>query len=224
MRLCILVICLYTLLGCRCRDTNAQTNLTDTSKFVLFLNNFDKLNLPLSIMKLDDFGKYSDTLWQVINGSTQLVPNPVCKVIEKSNYNFIKVKYPTDKNYHYAGLYKTSVNDYFLLIMKQSNYLTNEYWLKLSLYNKIGNLLDTLTIAGQKVNDYDRYCKINTNLTINIRMIKELTSEEGDNDLLPALEIKEEYIITKDGHLKCLSHSKENGYFKFENNEIIRVK
>ncbi|HBL78303.1 MAG: hypothetical protein A2W90_16395 [Bacteroidetes bacterium GWF2_42_66] len=175
-------------------------------------------------MKLDDFGKYSDTIWQVINGSTQLVSNPVCKVIEKSNYDFIKEKYPTDKSYQYVGLYKTKVNDYFLLIMKQSNYLINEYWLKLSLYSKSGNLQDTLTIAGQKVNDYDRYCEIDTNFTINVRVFKELTSEENDNGILPAIETKEKYVITKDGHLKCLSHSKERGYFKIENNEILRVK
>ncbi|HQJ96765.1 MAG TPA: hypothetical protein PLN17_06555 [Candidatus Cloacimonas sp.] len=175
-------------------------------------------------MKLDDFSKYSDTIWQVIDGSTQLVPNPVCKVIEESNYDFIKEKYPIDKSYRYVGLYKAKINDYFLLIMKQSNYLINEYWLKLSLYSKSGNLQDTLTIAGQKVNDYDRYCDIDKDFTINVRVFKELTSEENDNTTLPAIEIKEKYVITEDGHLKCLSHSKEKGYFKIENNEIIRVK
>ena len=182
MRIYILIISLYVLLGCKYGDTHSPINKTDSSKFVLFLKNFDSLHLPLSIMKINDFGKYSDTIWQVINGSTQLVSNPVCKVIEKSNYDFIKDKYPTVESYHYMGLYKKRVNEYFLLIMKQNNYLLNEYWMKLCLYDKTGNLKDTLTIAGQKVNDYDCYCEIDTNLVISLRVIKELVSDENNNE------------------------------------------
>lgn len=225
MRLCILTICIYALLCCcRFEASNAQSSLIESSKFELFLNHFDTLHLPLRIMKLSDFGKYSDTIWRIINGYTQLVPNPVCRALEKSDYDFIKEKYPTDENFHYDGLYKTKVYDYFLVIMKQNNYLIDEYWLKLSLYNKVGILLDTLTIAGQKVNDYDRYCEIDTSFIINIRVFKELVSDENANETLPAIEIKEKYVITEDGHLKCLSQNKVRGYFKIENDEIIRVK
>lgn len=224
MKIWILAICLYALLGSRFNDTNTQTNLTDSSKFAFFINNFETLHLPLKIVSVSDFDKFMQSIWQNINGSNLLVHNPICKDIEKSNYNFIREKYPIDKNFHYFGFYKMKINEFFILIMRQTNDVNDDYWIKLNLYSKSGILQDTLTIAGQKVNDYDRYCEIDTNFTINIRVFKELASKENNNNTLTAIETKEKYVITKDGHLKCLSHSKEMGYFKFENNEIIRVK
>jgi hypothetical protein len=222
MKYCIFTIVMLTTFNCNYKDTSSGKN-DEQSSFSRFLVSFDTLKLPLSITKFNDFSQYSDSIWRVVDGQTRLLGNPIIREIRKSEYGFIKKKYPIRDQYHYFALSKATVNDYIVLLFKQSNHLEEEYWIKLNLYSNSGILLDTLTIAGQKVNVYDRYCEIDTNFSISIRIFQELFSEESNRDLLNAMETFENYVITKDGQFKLLERKSIVGNYRLEGNNMIKV-
>ena len=72
-------------------------------------------------------------------------------------------------------------------------------------------------------NDYDQYCRIDSNLYIEIRKLKDLAQSPQSREPWPKLETIEEYVISNDGYFKQTSFKQEKGLFTTNDDEIIRV-
>lgn len=120
-------------------------------------------------------------------------------------------------------MYKKNYKNYVLLVIIQINRLTGDYFLKLNVHGLSGYLIDTLSLAGQKIDDYNQYCRVDSNLIIKIRKLKDLTLSPQSREPWPELETKEEYELTNDGHFKQTYFKQEKGLFIIKDEEEIRV-
>jgi len=223
MKTYLIILGLIISLSCSTQiNKKHQRIITDVS-FTEYISKFNTLQLPLKINCLADFEKYGDNNWKEINGKTILVPNPLCPLIRINEYKYIRDKYPTNKNFYYQSVYKKGLKKYVLLVIEQTNRLTGDFFLKLNVHDLSGNLIDTLSLAGQKIDDFDQYCKIDSSLTIKIRRLKDLTQPPQSHEPWPELETIEVYILTDNGHFKQTYFKQEKGLFTTKENEIIRV-
>lgn len=221
MKKYLLLIEIAFSLCCLSQNSNNINIVEVDDYFKSYINTFTELKLPMGINKLDDFDKYSDVVLEKIKGETAVVENTLCPKILKKDYKYLSDKYPTGKNYTYQSVYKKKWNGLFLLIIVQSNNQTGDYFLFLNTCMPSGVIVDTLRLAGQKINDYDRFCTIDSNFTINIRTLKYLT--DNNNGGTNGFETIEEYLIKDDGHFSRIRFLKEKAVFSILNDEVIRI-
>jgi|GEM_PF-762762 len=221
MKQTALIFVLIISLNCLSQNSKNQNNQNLNISFTEFISKFVQLKLPLEINRLNDLGKYSDKIVKVVKGKNVLKTNPLCPTIPKDEYKFISDKFPTNKNFYYQSVYVKDYKNYVLLVIIQNNRITGDYFLKLNVYNLSGKIIDTLSLAGQKIDKTDRFCSIDTNLKIKIRILN--FYPDNQNGELNGLEIKEEYLIADDGHFKRTYYKKEEGLFLIKDDEEIRV-
>ncbi len=218
----ILVILIEFTLICCSQEKNKSIGLNNS--FKAFLLKFDTLKLPFSIKYPTDFSLYNNAVVIEKADSVIYVPNPKFKsldIIEVSE--FFKNKYSIEES-HFLALYKIQLKNSYLLLIKKENYnIEEETLFYLNILDSLGQLVDTLTIAGFRANDYFTYCEIDTSYRISIQKLKELPIE-NNIDLSPELETKQEYILTEDEHFKRTYFKQEKGYFIYKDDKIIRVR
>ena len=199
------------------------SNKKQNISFVQFVNKFDVLPLPFNLLDLNDLQKYADNIIQQTNSKTIIVPNPLCPLIYKCEYKYInKINSNTNDN-QYRRLYKRYTTKLILLLIKQTNNLTGDYSFNLNSYSLSGKLIDTLTLAGQKIDDYDQFCSIDSSLAIKIRIIKGLPQTQKPGEPSPNIEINKEYIITPDGYFKQTFYNQKQGYYRLIKGKWICV-
>jgi len=223
MKANIIIIWLIFSFNCLSQNYTKVNKQNNDVSFPEYISIFNSIKLPLNIFCLSDFDKYGDTNWKEVNGKTILVSNSSCPLIPSNYFKYIKDKYPTGKNYYYQSVYKKVLKNYVLLIIEQTNKQSGDYFLKLNTFGFTGNFIDTLTIAGQKIDDYDQFCSIDSSLVIKIRIIKGLPQTQKPGEPSPNIEINEKYIITDDGHFKQIFRNQENGYFRLIKGVWVRV-
>jgi hypothetical protein len=101
----------------------------------------------------------------------------------------------------------------------------DKFWIRLNLYNFKGNLIDTMTFAGQKVGHYKLDGKMNFENEISTFSYHEYKVDSTNFDNYYATELRKDYTITKDGFFKLNKLCKERSYFTNfgENNVVSRV-
>jgi len=223
MKTIAIIVWLIFSQNCFTQSFKKQVSKNTDISFAEFTKKFNVLELPLDISHLTDFGKYDDKVFKEVNGKTILVVNPLYPEIQINEYKYIKDKYSINKNFHYQSVYKTNFKKYILLVIEQTDRKLGDFFLKLNVYNLSGNLIDTLSLAGQKIDDYDQFCRIDSSLKIKIRRLKDLTQPPQSREPWPNLETIIEYIITDDGHFKQIYYKQQKGLFVRRNNEMIQI-
>jgi hypothetical protein len=205
------------------KKIDLKNDLTD-STFNSFLLKFDTLDLPFAVQNLDEFFKFNDSITVEDSLWVKYTPNPNFKTIDSIHFkSFLGKKY-SSLNSHYLYLFKYDYYDFYLIIIKQSIYDKHESWLKLNLYNKLGTLLDTITIAGQKVYFFDKYCSIDTNNIISIlTLFDNNTKWDSTTDTYFKQKVRESYKVSSDGHFERIGYKKYYGRIKVVNNTIIDI-
>lgn len=204
------------------KSSNKLAQLNDSIESFIF--KFDSLQLPFAISNPQSFSYFNDTIVVEDGNSNKYIPNPVFKVPFAHELNsYIRSKYILDDS-KYLCLYRYKKSEFWLLMFKKTTRDNLESWFFLNTINQYGEIIDTLRVAGFKVYDNFKYCEIDTGLNILLRTLKELPEDDNNTyDASPAIEIKEEYNITDDGFFKRISFMKENGYFIYKGDKIIRV-
>jgi len=223
LRIQMIVLFLAFSIGCSLKHSDNKLNKAN-EKFIAFLDKFDTLRLPFTVFGLDLLD-YTEKSWIGKVDTTLLIANPLLKPINESEYNFIKSKSPSYQSFRFYGVYKKKTDDYFLAVTMQKDLHKDEYWLRLNLFNNKGELLDTLTFAGQKVGLFNLYGKINFNLHITTYSYHDIKEDSTNFNNYYATEIRSEYNIAKAGKFKQIGLKNERGYFTNygERNIVSRV-
>ncbi len=179
-----------SLLGC----SNERSNPKGTGDSIAFNDFFERakeLTLPFRL----NIGSDSVYSFTEKAGDTTGSSNRRFKKIDKSDYLYLKAKYPTEKKYLYRTLFKKRVNDDYLLLITQND-VSSDYLYRflLNSYSSSGNLLDTLAIAGT-IGALELSCDIDTSFQITTK--SELPSEHaaGKTDSIPVLRVIRMYRI-----------------------------
>jgi len=212
MRKILIFACLLFFASCLSKHSN-DTPKEGDRRFTEFLGEFDSLNLPYSIIGFNDLHKYSDSTWLIKPEKTLLVQNPLLRTIKKNELEYVKSKYSIDPQINYFAIYKRKLKNCYLTVLRQSNYDKNEFWLKLNLFDFKGNILDTLTFAGNKVGYYNKYGKRSPDLHISTRSYHNKMEDTTNLDNYYATEICNEYSISKENRFSLLKTKKERAYF-----------
>lgn len=221
MKKLIILVGLMISFGSFSQGHKKQVNKDIEVSFSNYLRRFKQLELPLDIYHLYDLGKYSNMITKEINGKTVLVPNPLCPTIPINEYKYLKDKYSIGKSLYYQSVYKKTCKNYILLVIIQNNRVNGDYFLKLNIHRLSGDLIDTLSLAGQRIDKIDRFGSIDSNLKIKIRTLNFISDTPSGQ--MNAIEIKEEYQITDYGYFKRTYFMKEKGVFIIKNGDEIRV-
>lgn len=218
----LLLTCFCTLISFNC---NSQSNTNDSisNSDIRKWGNFEIVNnlpLPFTIEKYKDFEKYSVKLLSDVNGKWVLVDNLRFKIFQLEKKLFKNI-YPISKDFYYQFVYKKSLKGLLLLLIIQTNEQTGDYFFYINSFNASGEIIDHLKIAGQKIDDYDRFCNIDINGNIQIRTIKfDMPTNDG---LTNGVESDEQYIIDPKGYFKKIKETQKKGLFDIKDDKIIRV-
>jgi hypothetical protein len=217
MNLLLYMITIF-IIGCSNKGTKlpAKDNqITD------FFESFDSLYLDFKIEE-HDLRKYSDTIF---DENSNLISNPRLKLFKNTELDFIRTKYPINERYKYYKLSKLKINSYYLICIVQINQGKTELWIMFNMFNSKGDLLDTLTFAGQKAYDHNVYgVIINENKIITVAYY-DITPDSTNLDNYYATEIKKEYSILNNGLFNQNEIKRERAYFTDygPNNTIKRI-
>ena len=216
----IFILYILFLINCSSKQSDIK-KMEKNDSFSSFLSEFDSLQLDFKVIGLD-FVRFSD---KNIDENTQLILNPLLKPIEGLNLEFLKMKYPIDNPNRYFGIYKRKIGEHYLAILKQSNDEKEEYWLKLNLFDLKGELLDTLTFAGQKVYFCNKYGKIEQDFHISIYTYEVMQPDTVNAQNYYATESINEYTISSKGQFILIKSRKDRACFTDigENNIVTRV-
>jgi len=212
------------LYSCACTNGNNNGNVHSrqgmafSKEFESFLINFQEKKLPLAINRMD-LKFYGLTVYDSVDekyktSSFPVIQNKYFKFLCKNTFNI---------NSSFRGLYKIQFSDYLILVYTKdisSNKEDPETWIMLNSYDKRGSLLDTLCIAGSKLDQIEKFVSItvNSNIEINIKSYQFLP-DNPDISALHAVELKQNHIIDEKGRFKLVASTQKNDYFILDDNE-----
>jgi hypothetical protein len=219
----LIILCFVCCIGCSLNHFNDKVK-KENAEFTKFLDKFDTLKLPFNVFGLD-LVNYTEKSWIEKVDTTMLIANPLLKPINENEYNFIKSKSPSYQSFRFYGVSKIKAYNNYLAVTMQKNLFRDEYWLRLNILSNKGELIDTLTFAGQKVGLYNLYGKIDFNMHITTCSYHDIKEDSTNIKNFYATEIRNEYNILKSGNFKLLKSEKERGYFTTygERNVVSRV-
>jgi hypothetical protein len=193
------------------------------NSFNKFLEKFNSITLPFSIIGGKDILAYNDT---ILNSLNDFVSNPILNPLD--HYEFIKTKYPIDNDHKYYGVCKNKINNYYLVFLKQDNWQKVKFRLMLNIFDLDGKLLDTLYVAGRSMPEFKRYCSITKDLHITTYYYSDIVddfSKKCQKCNFYATEIRNNYIVSDEGKFILTKEIKERAYFTLwgERNIVSRV-
>jgi hypothetical protein len=207
MKIFILVnIIILCFIGCSNKGLKSPMN---DSRLTCFFESFDSLNFDYKIVE-EDLYKFSDTIF---DKNANLISNPKLKLFNSFELNLIKPKYQIDKRNKFYKLSKLKVNNNYLFSIVQINKEKTELWIKFITFNSNGELLDTLTFAGQKLYDHNVYGEISKENRIMTLAYYNIEPDSINLDNYYATEIKKVYTILNNGYFNLVEIKKERGYF-----------
>jgi hypothetical protein len=217
----LFVVLLYS---CGCTSGNNNGNVHSgkgmefSKEFESFLINFQEKKLPLAINRID-LQLYGLTVYDSVD---EKYKTSSFFVIQNKFFKFI-CKDTSNINSAIRGLYKIQFPDYFILLYAKdiiSNDEDPETWIMLNSYDNGGSLLDTLCIAGSKLDQIEKFVSItdSINIEINIKTYQFLP-DNPDVPALYAVELNQNHIIDEKGRFKLISSTQKKDYFILDNNE-----
>jgi hypothetical protein len=201
--ICILLIVIS------CSSKNTENKSKQDNKFEDFISGFTSLKFGLNIFE-HDLIDYVDTIF---DKNSDLIPNPKLRPINKSEYNFIKSKYVCDSTFHYCKISSTKINGNYLALIVQFNNNNTEFWINLNLFSSDGELLDTLTFAGQKEYDHNVYGQLHPDSSIETFAYYDIEIDSSNFSNYFATEVKKTYVISDDGHFNLMKSNQERACF-----------
>lgn len=153
---------------------------------------------------------------RIFDEESNLIPNPHLKYVSDSALVLLSNKYPPNISRTYYFVSKMKVGNHFLLMLMQEDTSKNEYWMKLNLFSNGGNLIDTMTFAGQKVHQYEVFGVIDKKLNIETRSYHNIEIDTTFSDKYHyryfATEVKKRYVI-EDSCFRLVEMLKERALF-----------
>lgn len=184
-------VILFIFCLCQCIETPNKDYSTDSNDFLNFIKSIKDLELDF-ILKGVEKGKYHEYVWRE---DGELINNPILKPVSEDEIKYIKSKYSISKLYNYSWIYKYMLKSGVLLLMKQSDTLDVNNWIKINLYSLEGTLLDTLSFAGRKYG----FCYMDgmfyKNMQIVTRLYCDIIEDSSDTRNFYATEITKKYSV-----------------------------
>jgi hypothetical protein len=208
--------------GCTCGNNfeyvHSEQQKEFSKEFEALLINFQGRQFPLDINR-SDLKSYGLTVYDTITEKYKTSSFPV---IQNKFLKFI-CRDTSDINSSFRGLYKFQFSDFLILVYIKDVMSTSEdleTWIMLNTYDKEGSILDTLSIAGSKMDQIEKFVSItvNSKIEINIKTYQFLP-ENPNVSALYAIELKQNYIIDEKGRLKLIANHEKEDYFILDDNE-----
>jgi hypothetical protein len=181
-------------------------------EFITAIESLTELSTGFSLFG-NDISKFTPLIF---DEELNLITNPLLKHVSDSALTLLSSKYPTDSSKFYYFVSKMKVNNNLLVTLIQDDIADTEYWMKFNLFSVSGELLDTLTFAGQKVYHFKMFGIFDKNLLIETRSYHDIEIDTTNQDKYHyryfATEVKNRYII-KDTSFELIETIKERTLF-----------
>jgi len=185
---------------------------SDTTKFLKFSSNFDRVSLPKSFEpnNLDITGKKEI--------EKEYIQSYIC---DYENFCLQSDTYNENVYYYYCSL--ENKFDFPILVYYRIESLYDRQLILAVYSEKEGRLISKMVIWGWKVNQYDLTSEITASLEVKTKTIYYSNNSEtvsNKKDSFPIYEKLEKYHLNEEGHFTLDSTKMEKFMAKYENHEL----
>jgi hypothetical protein len=214
----VLILLFVLIISINFRKTQDGRSHEDTTPYnTQFLSNFDTMVIPFKVnssLVLD----YQDSIF---NDKGELILNPLFRYLNGADLILLKTKFNTEES-NFFSFSKHKAQNFFLLSLIEVNKTGMGWWLKLLTIENSGQIIDTLTFAGEKQGLYEtQNCIIDKELNIETTLFYDIQQYISDRqDLYYATEINKKYSLLENGKFLLRNSDSRNVCFVFTPTQI----
>jgi hypothetical protein len=188
---------------------------TQISDFNNFIENFKKKDLPIVIDNI--FSYWNREVYDTLSG---IHIRPAFKRILENNYKFIDTDSINSKFFEFKSGYKIfdATNFVGIIFLKDSvdkEGLSDQHWIVLKTFNRMGNPINKLTVAGYRHGRTYQFCNITKDFLITTENYF-LYPSEPNIDSTKIHKITYKYLVNTDGNFKEVSFNDTTAYFMLD--------
>jgi hypothetical protein len=201
-----------------CSNTNNYKRGKNTldESLSTFIRKFDALRLPFSLQKRS-FYKYSNIDFDTVNLNDP--KNPYYQTIDKRYFKYLQ-NGNIDSSCTFHFLHASRHDSFYIILYQQVNEVKESYLTKMNTLDSKGNIIDTLLLAGFKVNVNEKYGQIDEKWNIKTVLYNYLQDEPSISALVADV-VNEEFTLTSAGYFKRTLSRDQKGYFNIVDDTLV---